>query len=532
LLEKKIRERRQSLEEFADFVETYARQHGEPGTLSLRHLQRLVSGRGAGGRALGTVRPATARLLEGIFGVSVDRLLAPPDEPDEAGQNGTAQFADGAGPIIQGNQFDAALDWLDRRSGWPAGTSRRLYLARVDDVRRSGLSGSSGRHTSAGRGQVARALSGYYRRLPDGYGLYRFCDRAAAGRNVVTSVVTRRDWVGLGCQLGGPESERLRLAPVERPQSERVLLEVVSKAAVERLAEMAVSGSPLVDAPLYRLLSVSPSPAAIVGEVSLAGFAEYALTVDLLERELVEALAAGRGAERGGALPLRAAYLPDVASVLDVADRLCVGGALALCAIARPRDPYRGGADYVLLVQERSGRVVNARGRLAVVPKGFHQPLTEPRADVRIGATLRRELEEELFGRMDADGTMGDRRAAAPMHPSRLSEPLRWLDEDPGRLRMECTAFGLNLVSGNYEFACLIVIEDEEFWARYGGAVQANWEAAGLCLYSSLDRELVGRLVHDPAWSNEGLFALVEGIRRLSEIGGRRVDLPDLAVTV
>jgi len=100
--------------------------------------------------------------------------------------------------------------------------------------------------------------------------------------------------------------------------------------------------------------------------------------------------------------------------------------------------------------------VLNAARRLAVIPKGFHQPLTDIRGDAQIGATLLREMEEELFGRDDLDNTLNELRHADPMHPSRLSEPLRYLLAQPGRLRMECTAFGLNLVSGNYEFASLI----------------------------------------------------------------------------
>ena len=100
-----------------------------------------------------------------------------------------------------------------------------------------------------------------------------------------------------------------------------------------------------------------------------------------------------------GSLPLRDRYLPDLASVLGVADRLCAGGALALCAFARPADPYRGPADYALLLQERSGDVVNAARQLAVIPKGFHQPLADFCGDAKIAATLRREMEEELFGR-------------------------------------------------------------------------------------------------------------------------------------
>ena len=78
VLEQMIRERRQTFEEFARFAEQFAGEHGEPGTLSARHLQRLVTGRRPDGRPLGSVRPATARLLERIFGIGIDELLAPP----------------------------------------------------------------------------------------------------------------------------------------------------------------------------------------------------------------------------------------------------------------------------------------------------------------------------------------------------------------------------------------------------------------------------------------------------------------------
>lgn len=78
LLEVKIRERRQTLEEFAASIDAFAREHGEPGTLSVRHLKRLVAGRGINGAPLGPLRPATARLLEHFFGTSVDELLAQP----------------------------------------------------------------------------------------------------------------------------------------------------------------------------------------------------------------------------------------------------------------------------------------------------------------------------------------------------------------------------------------------------------------------------------------------------------------------
>ena len=150
------------------------------------------------------------------------------------------------------------------------------------------------------------------------------------------------------------------------------------------------------------------------------------------------------------------------------------------------------------------------------------------RADAHLGTTLRRKFEEELLGRVDLDNTAGQLRIVDPMHTSRLSEPMRWLLDDPDRLRMECTGFGLNLVSGNYEYASLIVIEDEEFWARFGGHVEANWESAGLRQYSSLDDHLVADLITQDSWSNEGLFAFLQGIRRLSAIGGQRISLPSI----
>jgi 8-oxo-dGTP pyrophosphatase MutT (NUDIX family) len=78
VLEQKIRERRQTFEEFVAYAETYAREHNEPGTLGVRHLQRLMSGQRSDGRPLGPVRPETARLLEQIFRLSMDELLAAP----------------------------------------------------------------------------------------------------------------------------------------------------------------------------------------------------------------------------------------------------------------------------------------------------------------------------------------------------------------------------------------------------------------------------------------------------------------------
>jgi hypothetical protein len=84
LLEQRIAEMHMTLEEFPEYAERLGREHKEPGTLSVRHLQRLVAGQRGDGRPLGPVRPATARLLElACPGDSITDLLAPPSAVPE-----------------------------------------------------------------------------------------------------------------------------------------------------------------------------------------------------------------------------------------------------------------------------------------------------------------------------------------------------------------------------------------------------------------------------------------------------------------
>jgi hypothetical protein len=435
-----------------------------------------------------------------------------PDEPAVA----DAELRLSTDPAIR-----AALDRLDADTGWEPGTARRRVASRLTRVDVHQLQDQANLRGRIRQPDFAQALASYYGEPASGHG--RYSARYGQDSEIITSVLTCPGWLDLDCLLTAA-CDRLTLANVTADR-DMWLDEEAASAAAERLAEILVTGTRLIDMPLYRLLDINLRSSEIAGTVGVTRFVRYALTMDLLEGELADALAAGLSS-LPGSLPLRDRYLPDLASVLGVSGRLCGGGASALCAFARPADPYRGPADYVLLVQERSGNVVNAAHRLAVIPKGFHQPMTDYRADARIGATLRREMEEELFGREDIDNTVTEQHAADPMHPARLSEPMRWLMSNPDSWAMECTGFGLNLVSGNFEFACLIIVDSEDFWLRHGGQVEANWESMMLRQYSSLDSEAMNELAHDPAWSNEGLFALLQGLRRLKQVGGNRVDIP------
>jgi tetratricopeptide (TPR) repeat protein len=79
-------ERGETFEEFVIYVEEFTRRHKLAGTLSLRHLLRLVAGRNPDGTPLGPPRPATAKLLERIFGLPISELLAPPTGASDNGE--------------------------------------------------------------------------------------------------------------------------------------------------------------------------------------------------------------------------------------------------------------------------------------------------------------------------------------------------------------------------------------------------------------------------------------------------------------
>jgi hypothetical protein len=493
-------------------VRTVAAWHQKPGLRPRPEMQQLLD------TALAQAPAPVGERFAVLAGTAV-RTEDPPGAGAGTGDDGAA--ADAEQRLITDQNISAALSRLDQLAGWEPGTARKQVAARLACLDSRYLLDRASRRRRIGQRRIAQALGEYYSGQAAGYG--RYGARCGRGGDVVTSVLTRPDWLDLDCPLTAGH-DRFTLAGAAAGR-DSPLDGDAADAAAQRLAETLAAGTRFVDAPLYRLADLSIGRGEIGGSLALTRFAAYALTLDLLEGELADALTAGV-APRPGSLPLRDRYLPDLASVLDVAGRLCAGGALALCAFARPPGLYRGGADYVLLVQERSGSVINAAGQLAVIPKGFHQPVADFRNDAKIAATLAREMEEELFGRDDIDSTLGEQHAADPMHPARLSEPMRWLTENPGALRMECTGFGLNLVSGNFEFGCLIVVDSEDFWSRYGGQVEANWESSALRQYSSLDGEGLAALAGDDAWSNEGLFTFLQGLRRLQQVGGDRVDIP------
>jgi tetratricopeptide (TPR) repeat protein len=169
MLERLIRDRRQTPEEFCDEAERYARDRPDVVPISVRHLQRLMAGRRADGQPLGPVRPATRRLLEGMLGAPIHALLASPtvDETSAAADEVElrARLAGARGVDAQAvGLFQQKLDLtrvMDRRLGAPALLGElRHQIEHMDEMLR--YSAQPGIRSALARVLVdARTLAGW-----------------------------------------------------------------------------------------------------------------------------------------------------------------------------------------------------------------------------------------------------------------------------------------------------------------------------------------------------------------------------------
>ena len=83
----------------------------------------------------------------------------------------------------------------------------------------------------------------------------------------------------------------------------------------------------------------------------------------------------------------------------------------------------------------------------------------------------------------------------------------------------------MNLVSGNYEFACLLVGRLRRILVTLRRPHRSELGLIGTVPVLKPRQRVAGRLVTEDTWSNEGLFVLTQGLRRLKQIGGKVSDI-------
>jgi hypothetical protein len=160
----------------------------------------------------------------------------------------------------------------------------------------------------------------------------------------------------------------------------------------------------------------------------------------------------------------------------------------------------------------------------------MHQPTTRANAreETSIAATVYRETYEELFGGKEVE--RDDKHVEPRWY---MSQPqLAWFEENTGSFTLELVSFGINLVDGTYEFGVLLVVQDEQYWKKFGRTTTLNYEFhdSETLLYSTVDAERLASLMTDPRCADVSLIVLVEGLRRLAQLDPGRINLPRIEI--
>ena len=372
-------------------------------------------------------------------------------------------------------------------------------------------------------GLVTKALARYY--TPGNLELGNLVPYAfnVDELRIDTAVASRVDWIELSVELDG-DQERCQLIPATPLEAQ-----IPQESVAHLLASIEQMGLRIWSAPIYRLVDLDLSTSHLAASFALDNFLSYRFTIGLLRDELIQALIAADFnidkviSSRTELLPLRQQLLTDGSSFADFRGRMCAGGLAVLFAIARPK-PH---SDFVIPIQRRSRLVAEAQGMLCVIPRAFHQPMVDSHAEINPSFTAYRELYEELFSGEEVEKDV--RRLKADWFFQEC-EPLRWFRDYKGAYNLECTSFGVSLVSGNYEFGILLAVRDEDFWRQYGHWLVTNWEVSevGGLLVSSSDPQQLANLIQMPEWDGAGLFSFVEGLKRLKMLEPKRVNLPNM----
>src|SRR6266568_3752891 len=119
------------------------------------------------------------------------------DRPHTNAEPGPDAAADAEWRLSADPNVGAALDWLDRHTGWEPGTSRRRVASRLARLDARDLHDRGSRRQRVDRRRIAQALGEYYGDRTRSHG--RYSARVDRGSDIMTSVLTSPDWLDLNC---------------------------------------------------------------------------------------------------------------------------------------------------------------------------------------------------------------------------------------------------------------------------------------------------------------------------------------------
>jgi hypothetical protein len=345
------------------------------------------------------------------------------------------------------------------------------------------------------------------------------------GKQFPTVVVTRQDWVGLQVELDGKNDQ------YELDKTVRSVERVPEKEALAITAQIGAEKRNVWDAPLFRFLNLQLQRSRLKLTLGLSQFFDFLFSLGALEDELVQALIDYDLSvddvlqNRTTALPLRNNFLPDAEAILNIQNRLCIGGAYVLLAFARPH-PLN---DYVFLAKKRSAEVATGRDMITLMPMGYHQPTKAATAtsEVSLWNSVLREISEEIFGNEEADRPPN--RPLAGWDPE--NDPaVAWFNKNKGHFVCQIVAAGFDLLQGNFNVGILLAVQDLSYLKHFSSSMQLNWEQndEDTQPMSTKDTSRLGDALTDSRWNGMSRMTLLEGLKRLKVLDASRVRLPKM----
>ncbi len=463
LLEQRIRERRMTFEEFAQHAEIFARDHGEQGTLSLRHLQRLVSG-----RPVGTPRPATTRLLERLFGEPLAVLLAPPEttphstpSTDSTGNSASSHRPNGT---VAEHVRHSQQEWLRVRQA-PGVRGRELT-------------------------ELAAWLYPESQRAPGGHVL--------AGPGWLLDEPVELDSVRL--VWSGAHHPPHPVGPLEHvlPLTDRGQRYSGYSRAVRDLVRPRLLENRLS----YRLLDVQTGDGLALTFGTTTFFEVFDVKQAFAHEFKAAWLASGGSVPDWDALPLRTA----IGDPFDP-ERLLMSPGISTLTIRRNRN---GGTHRFVLHDRDGGKVADGGGLCHVMPAGEFQPSSANPVDVHndfsLWRNIMREYSEEFLGNPEHDGSDCRSIDYAEEEPFRLFERAR----AEGGFRIWHYGLVLEPLELGAAQLTVAVVDDEVFDRLFADLVVTNDEGRVVGGYGRTDLPFTDEAIErlDPRLSASALTLL------------------------
>jgi len=282
---------------------------------------------------------------------------------------------------------------------------------------------------------------------------------------------------------------------------------------------------------MFRFLNLQLRRNHLKLTLGLAQFFDFLFSLGTLEDELVQALIDHDLSvdavlqNRTTALPLRNKFLPDVKAILNIQNRLCIGGAYVLLAFARPH-PFN---DYVFFAKKRSAAVATGRDMITLIPMGYHQPTkaATARSEVSLWNSVLREISEEIFGNEEAGRPLN--RPLAGWNPDKIPA-VAWFNKNKGHFVCQIVAAGFDLLQGNFNLGILLAVQDLSYLKHFGSSMQLNWEQNDddTQPMSTKDTSRLGDALGDLRWNGMSRMTLLEGLKRLKALDASRVRPPKM----